>query len=152
MASIEYEDIYSYFLGYVTDLNIMNLDEDDAYTLMSEYLHKALSKTYLRRLFSAATLDDDEEMFTFVMSDKVDDDSDEAFVLDILSKAMVVEWLQPQVKSKINTQMLLTGKEQNYYSQANHLSELRGLLEDITLDVRNMIKDRTSFYNSYLDS
>ena len=151
MTSLQYEDIFSYFLGYVTDFHIMNLTEDNAYSLMSEYMHKAASKPYVRRLFSTAIFDDDVEEFTYELKYQTDDDSDYDFTLDLLSKAMVIEWLQPQVKSKVNTMQFFGGKEQNFYSQANHVSELRGLLEDITLEVRKMIRDRGYIHNTYLD-
>lgn len=152
MASIQFETVFNYFLGYVTDFDFLELDESDLAELEVEYLHKALSKPYLRRLFSSLSIDDDGEEVTFEMVNATDDDQDGDFVSDILAKSMVVEWLQPQVKSKLNTAQMFTGKNRTWYSQANHISELRAMLEEAQLDVRRTIRDRGYIYNSYLGS
>lgn len=152
MGSLEYEDLFSFFLGYVTDVYPEDIDEDDLYEVWGEYLHKAVSKTYIRRLFSSISVDDDDETVDFELKKKTDDSQDEDFVKDILAKAMVVEWLQPQVKSKLNTMQLITGKhDQTFYSQSAHISELRALLDDTKTEVRQEIRDRGFVYNSYLD-
>ena len=151
MTSLQYEDIFGYFLGYVSDFHITNLSEENAYELMAEYMHKAISKPYMRKIFSTAILDDDMEEFMFELSYKTDDTADADFVLDIVSKAMVIEWLQPQVRSKINTMQFFGGREQKWFSQAAHIDQLRGLLEDTQLEVRRLIRDRGFISNSYLD-
>ena len=148
---ISYDDVFSSFLGYVNDYQIASLNMDDAYDLMVEYLHKAYAKPYVRRLFINSTMDDEIHTFTFTMAFPIDDDADFDFTVDILAKGMVIEWLHPQVKNKINlTQMITSSKESKFYAQANHLSELRSLLEDVTLDQRKMIRDRGWINNEYL--
>lgn len=149
--TLSYEDIFSRFLGYITDYNIASMNMDDAYDMMREWLRKAYSKPYLRRLFSSSTLDDEIQTLTYEMDFIVEDEADKDFVSDILAKGMVIEWLQPQVKSKLFTQQMFAGKEQKFFAQANHVSELRGLLEDITLEQRKMIRDRGYINNSYLE-
>ena len=64
MASVSYETIFKLFLGNITDIKLASLSEEDAYTLMTEYLHKALAASYLSRLFSTMTLDDGAKTFT----------------------------------------------------------------------------------------
>lgn len=149
--TLSYEDIFSSFLGYVTDYNLASADFQDATDMMREWLKKAYSKPYLRRLFSSSILDDEVQTFTFEMDFEFTDDSDMDFVTDILAKGMVIEWLQPQVKSRLMTAQFFGGKEQKWFSQAQHISELRGLLEDITLEQRKMIRDRGYINNSYLE-
>lgn len=149
--TLSYEDIFSSFLGYVTDYNLASIDMQEANDLMCEWLRKAYSKPYLRRLFSSSTLDDEIQTLTFEMAFKYSDDIDLDFVVEILAKGMVVEWLQPQVKSKLMTAQMFGGKEQKFFSQSQHLSELRGLLEDITLEQRKMIRDRGYIDNQYLE-
>lgn len=150
MASLSYDEIFSDFLGSVTDYELASINIDDMYGLMTEYLHKALSLSYVRRLFSSVEFDDTIQSFTFELDNQVDEAVDLDFVKYILSKGMVIEWLKPQVRSKINIAQFFGGKEQKYYSQAQHLSELRGLLEDTQLEMRKAIRDRGYIYNPYL--
>lgn len=79
---------------------------------------------------------------------RVDDDF--GFVVEIISMGMVVEWLEPQVNSVLNTLQMFSGKEEKFYSQSNHLSELRGLLKDAQLKQRKLIRDRGYISNTYL--
>ena len=150
MASLSYDEIFSDFLGSVTDYGLASIDIDDMYGLMTEYLHKTLSLSYVRRLFSSVNLDDTIQIMTFEIVNSVDENADRDFIKYILSKGMVVEWLKPQVRSKLNIAQFFGGKEQKYYSQSNHLSELRGLLEDVQLELRKVIRDRGYIYNPYL--
>lgn len=149
--TLSYEDIFSSFLGYVNDYNIASADTQTVYDNMNEWLNKAFSKPYLRRLFSSAVMDNEVQTFTFEMDYQVDDDSDKDFVKDILAKGMVVEWLQPQVKNRSLVAQFFGTKDQKYYSQSQHISELRGLLEDVTIEQRKMIRDRGYINNSYLE-
>lgn len=151
MTSISYDDIFSYFLGGVTDYGIASLDTSDAVALMMEQLHKAVAEPYVRRLFSSIQLDDEIMTLTCEMKNVVDEVSDIEFVKLILSKGMIVEWIKPQVRSKINLSQYFGGKEQSFFSQANHIAELRGMLEDTQLDIKKSIRDRGYIYNSYLE-
>lgn len=151
MASLSYDEIFSDFLGSVTDYDLASIDIDDMYGLMTEYLHKALSQSYVRRLFASVNFDDVVQNLTFEMDNSVDDAADLDFVKYILSKGMVVEWLKPQVRSKVNIAQFFGGKEEKWFSQAQHLSELRGLLEDTQLEMRKAIRDRGYIYNPYLE-
>lgn len=150
--TLSYDDIFSSFLGYVTDFDLAGVDEQDAGDMMSEWLKRAYSKPYVRRLFSSSSLDDGMQELTFEMEFKFDDESDKDFVTDVLSKGMVIEWLQPQVKSKLLTAQMFGGKEQKFYAQSTHLSEVRALLEDTILEQRGMIRDRGYINNSYLEN
>lgn len=151
MTSLSYNEIFSYFLGSVTDYHLAELDTSDAYIMMTEYLRKSLAKSYIRRLFSTVTMDDEIQTLTFEMSIVVDEDGDEEFIKHILSKSMIVEWLEPQVRSHNNTLQAFTSKEAKWFSQSNHLSELRALLEDTKIEVRKSIRDRGYIYNPYLE-
>lgn len=151
MASLQYGDIYSYFLGYITDYKLANMDEDSANELMLEYLRKTISDPYVRRLFLTLTMNDEEQLIDFDLSYKTNASSDNDFVQVILAKGMVIEWLQSHVKSRLNTAQMFAGKEQKFYSQSQHISELRGLLDDARLEQRKMIRDRGYINNPYLN-
>lgn len=150
MTSLSYEEIFNSFLGYIDDLNLANMSYDDAYSIMTEYLHKSVAKPFLRKVFTTLSLDDEIQELKYEVDTTVDDEADLEFVRDILSKSMVIEWIQPQVKSRTNLAQFFGGKEQKMFSQAQHLSELRNILETTYLEVRKMIRDRSYIYNSYL--
>lgn len=152
MASItiDYQEIFSAFLGNVTDYKLASLDETSANSLMVEWLHKSFGNMYIRRLFSSFVYDDEVQTLTILMARSVSDDIDKEFVINVFSKQMVYEWIHSQVNSVVNTSQTFGGKEQKFYSQAAHLAELRNIENDAILAVRNMISDRGYIYNGYL--
>lgn len=147
-----YDEIFSHFLGSVTDYDLWNLEPSDAYAEMTGYLHKAMAETYVNRLFSSYTLSDDVQTLEYEMIRVVGDDQDKEFVETALAKWMVYEWLHSQVRSVSITSQVFAGKEQKFYAQANHLSELRGLMDDAYKEARFYLGDRGYIHNSYLGS
>ena len=150
MTSLKYETIFSDFLGNVSDYQIASLNMSDAFELMTEYLHKGLKQSYLRSIFSTLMMDDEIQLLSFELEHPVEENTDTDFVVGILAKAMTIEWLKPQVRSKINISQVFGTKEMKYYAQANHLSELKGLLEDTEIELRKEIRDRGYIWNDYL--
>ena len=150
MTSTSYDAVFDKFIGSVTDFDLTSMDTSDAYSLMTEYLHKALSEVYLRRLFEAISADDDVQVLSFAMKIETDEDADLEFATSAIAKWMVYEWLHNQVNSKTNTMQLLAGKEQKFHSQSNHIAELRALQDDAFKEARLFITDRGITYNSYL--
>ena len=151
MASVNYDRIFSYFLGSVSDYTIPALEEEDAEAIMTEWLHKAFADPYKRRLFSSFTMDDDTQMITFEFRNKIDDEGDEEFVALIGSKGMVIEWLNPQVKKKTLLSQMFSGKEIKWYSQAQQLGELQSLYDNTYNELRKIIRDRAYISNDYLE-
>ena len=150
MTSISYEDIFSSFLGNVTDYNLTSLSVTDAYEIMTEYLHQTVADPYVYHLFSTCKLDDETQTFSYTLSYPIEENMDNEFVITALAKWMTYVWLHMQVKSVLNTVQAFMGKEQKYYSQAQHLSELRGLQDDAFKDARFFIQNRTFINNNYL--
>lgn len=150
MASVTYESIFNLFLGSITDYKLASLEENDAADLMVEYLHKALSASYLRRIFSSIILDDEEKLITYEMAQATDSDADSEFVSNAIAKWMVYEWIHNQLNSVVNTSQFFGGAEQKYYSQANHMTELRELHDLLYKEARHFVMDRGWIHNSYL--
>lgn len=150
MTSISYDEVFDKFIGNVTDYQLTSLDISDAYSIMAEYLHKALSEPYVRRLFSSIAADDEVQTLTFEMAFETDESADTDFITSALAKWMVYEWLHKQVRSITNTAQFFGGKEASFFSQANHLSELRGLHDDAYKEARQFIMDRGFISNTYL--
>lgn len=148
----KYNDIYSCFLSKITDYKFVSLPADDAYELMNGWLHSAVSKPYIRRIFSSLALDDEVATITFEVLDAVDDNYDKEYAMEIISKGMVIEWLEPQVKSTLSVAQMFSGKEAKWYSEANHLKEIKGLLEDAKCEIRKIIRDHGYFYRNYISN
>ena len=149
MTSIKYETIFSFFLGSITDYKLASLNEEDANTIMIEYLHKALSASYLNRIFSIRSIDDDNQVFMYELKYSTGEDETD-FVCNAIAKWMVYEWLHNQVRSVVNTAQFFGGSEQKFYSQQAHLSELRALQDDAYSEARKFVMDRGWINNSYL--
>lgn len=149
MASLKYDDIYSCFLGKITDYKFMSLSTDDAYELMKDWLHSAVSKPYTRRVFSSLTLDDEIMVCNFEIADAVDEYNDRDYGIEVITKAMVIEWLEPQVKSVLNISQMFGGKEQKFYAQSTHMNEIQKMLDDAKAELRKIIRDHGYFYRSY---
>lgn len=150
MASISYEEVFGSFLGNVTDYNLASLSVTDAYEIMSEYLHKTMAEPYVYRLFSTVKLDDETQTIHYTLADEYDESVDDEFIVTALGKWMVYEWLHRQVRSITNTAQAFMTKEEKYYSQAQHLSELRGLQDDAFKEAQRFILNRGYIANSYL--
>ena len=149
MLTIDYDSIFSLFLGNIKDYEFAQLDTSNANLQMTEWLHKVLAKPYLRNLFSSITADDEIQRLTVELTKASDDDSD--YICDLMAKGMLVEWLRPQVNTHEAIKQFFGGSEQKFYSQANHLTELRALYKDAKAEFDAMIRDRGAIYNSYLE-
>lgn len=153
LLTLNYDDLFSAFLGAITDYKLASLDQSDAYQLMAGYLRKTVARSYIKRLFTTSSLDDETQIFTFELRHPTDSENDEdmqEWVKLVLSKGMVVEWAEPQVKNVTLTSQFFGGKEQRFFAQSNQLAELRGLLEDTQNELRREIGDRGLINNSYL--
>lgn len=154
MITIDYDSIFSCFLGNMTDYGLAQDDNDIANLRMTEWLHKACSKPFLNNMFVTLTLSDDIQTVEFEMTnpiDKTDESKDIDYICDVIAKGMLVEWLRPQVNTFETIKQFFGGSEQKYYSQANHLSELRGLYKDVKDEFDTLIRDRGAVHNDYLE-
>ena len=154
MTSLNFETISASFLDKITDFDIINLEDEVVEELQLGYLKGALGIPYVRALFKTIQIDNDKSTEGGITINYelnvADDNTDEYFVLEVLSKAMVIKWLEPQVKSKVNIAQMFGGKEQRWFSQAQHLSELKDMLETEKISLNKLIRDRGSIFNPYL--
>lgn len=138
----EYSDVYSRFLLRVTDYDIAGLEQTLAYELMNGWMKSVLSKPMVRRLFASVSLDDDVEEIEYVLNSPWDEATDKEFVEELLSVGMVSEWVSPKFHSILNTNQFFSNKEQSFYSQANHMDQLRQMYEKSQIDFHKLIRDR----------
>lgn len=148
---LSYSAIQSEFLHMIDDIKFLSLDESDANAFMTDWLKSALSNTRVQNLFRSKTYDDEIQQLTFELKDPSDDEQgDIDFITSVLATSMMISWLQPKVTTTLNIHQMLGGKEEKFYAQANHLAQLRALLEDTKISLNKMIRDRGYVYNSYI--
>lgn len=149
---LSYDVILSEFLSMIDDKKFLTLDESDANLMMSGWLKTSLSDSYVQRLFSNKKYDNELRLFTFELRhpDKYDEQGDIDFITKILATGMLIAWLQPKVTSTTNINQMFGGKEEKFFSQSNHLEQLRQLLYDSRLNLRKMIRDRGYIHNTYI--
>ena len=147
-----FDEIFSRFMLKVTDYSFVEMEDNLVYDMMIGWMVSTLSKPYVRRIFSSLVVDEDLEEIEFELANPEDEQSDADYAMEVIATGMVVEWVTPQVNSVINTQQMFSGKEVNFYSQANHLAELQNLLKLSSSTLRKLIRDRGYYVNSYINS
>lgn len=151
MASLEYNNIYSRLFSKIEAYDFIELPEEELNDFLCNWIHSASANPYVRRLFKTFNLDDELQEISYEMKYSVDDFSDIEFVTEVLSLGVVVAWLEPKINSINNIAQFFGSKEEKFYSQSAHISELRSLVNDSKKQQRRMIADRGYAWNSYLD-
>jgi len=151
MASLNYDKIYSRLFTKIEAYDFIELSEEMLNEFLCNWLHSASANPYVRRLFSSFVIDDEVQLITYEMKYSVDELSDEEFVIEILALGVVISWLEPKINSISNIAQMFGSKDEKFFSQSQHLSELRGLISDFKKQQRRMIADRGYIWNSYLD-
>ena len=136
-----YETIYNRALSKLEDPTLAMLPEEDLENMLHGYLMSAIAK---HRKCEHDLSDRDEELkqFNFDLSD---------LEIEILSILIVREWISVQLHSVVNTLQVFGGKEEKFYAQANHLSELNKLQEQCEIALSRLINSRAYINNSYLN-
>lgn len=136
-------DIFTRFYLRVEDYKIAGLEEEIANELLNGYLRQTISKPFIRRLFSSVSFDEDVGEVEYTMREAWDDDADRDFVEEALAMGMVSQWLSTQYNTVRNTVQMFSNKEQQFFSQANHMTELREMYNKSNVDFRKFIRDRS---------
>ena len=130
-----YEKIYERFLNSVSDFNLVELDDHTLDEMLKDWLHKAIVRA---RTSSNLSRDDENYVFSNVLSD---------LDIELLALGMKLAWLDQTLGSTELTLQFVGGKEEKWFSQAAHISELRGLREDTKLEIQKLHS-----YNTYVNS
>lgn len=140
-----YETIYNCFLRKIDDPELANQLDTNPEWIEEDfkgYLHSAVSKQLKVIETETITFNDEEEYIEEDLSD---------FEVEILALGMVVEWLTPIVRRTANLRQMFGGKEEKWFSQSSHLSELTSMLEESKLEIRKLVRDHGYEHNSYID-
>ena len=134
-----YDAIYNLAANKLTDPEIALLSSDDLEEMFHDYLISAISQF---RKCKSDLSDRDDEIRQF-NADLLDVEK------EILAILVVRQWLQPQLYSALLTKQVFSDKEQKYYSQAQHISELRALDETLKLEAQKLSRDYSYGNGSY---
>ena len=134
-----YDAIYNIAASKITDPEIALLSSDDLEEMFHDYLISAISQF---RKCKSDLSDRDDEIRQF-NADLLDVEK------EILAILVVRQWLQPQLYSALLTKQVFSDKEQKYYSQAQHISELRARDETLKLEAQKLSRDYSYGNGSY---
>ena len=137
-----YEKVYNRFLQKITDFNLMELDDYTLNDMLKGWLSSAIVNTR-KREHDLSLRDDEVQEFSEDLSD---------LEIELLALGMKLAWIDQSLNSTELTLMMIGGKEEKYYSQASHLSELRGLRTDTMLEMQKLHNYNTYINNSYFNN
>ncbi len=135
-----YEKVYGRFLNSITDFNLVELDDHTLNEMLKDWLCKSIVRT---RTSSDLSRDDELESFNVDLSD---------LDIELLALGMKLAWLDQTLGSTELTLQFIGGKEEKYFSQANHIAELRALRDDTKLEMQKLHSYNTYTNNSYFDN
>ena len=136
-----YEKVYDSFLNRTTDFNLAELDDYTLNKMLKGWLRTAIVNTRTSSDLSAR--DDEQELF--------DDDLTDQDV-ELLGMGMTLAWIDQCLNSTENVLQFIGGKEEKYYSQANHIAELRAMREDTRVEMKRLHSYGTYKNNPYFDN
>lgn len=135
-----YEEIYNLAANKITDPEIALLLPEDIEELFNGYLISAIPK-FRKCKNDLSNRDDELRQFNVDLLD---------VEKEILAILVAREWLQPQLYSALLTKQVFSDKEQKYYSQSSHISELRALDETLKIEAQKLSRDYTYCSSEYL--
>lgn len=135
-----YEEIYNLASNKITDPEIALLSQEDIEELFHGYLISAIHK-FRKCKNDLSNRDDELRQFNVDLLD---------VEKEILAILVAREWLQPQLYSALLTKQVFSDKEQKYYSQSSHISELRALDETLKIEAQKLSRDYTYGSSEYL--
>lgn len=133
-----YETVYGRFLNRTTDFNLCDLDDHTLNEMLKGWLHSAIIRTRTSTDLSAR--DDENEVFNNDLSD---------LDIELLAMGMTLAWLDPVLNSTELTLQFIGGKEEKYFSQANHMTALKDLRESTKVEMQKLYRDSTYINSSY---
>jgi hypothetical protein len=136
-----YETLYNRAIAQITDPLLAQLPEEDLEIMLHDWLMDAIVEPVVGE-YDFSNRNEELKQFNFDISERDQ---------KILSIHMVRGWLAPQIRSVTLTSQVFGGKEEKYYSQSNHLAELRNLDNDLQRQADLLFCRGTYLNNDYFD-
>ena len=137
----QYSTLYERALAQITDPLLAQLPEEDLKNMLHGWLMDAIVEPVVGE-YDFTDRDEELKQFNFDISERDQ---------KILSIHMVRGWLAPQIRSVTLTNQVFGGKEEKFYSQAPHLTEMRNLDADLQRQADLLFCRGTYLDNEYFD-
>ena len=137
-----YEKIYNRFSQKITDFNLSEIDDYSLDEMLQGWLNSAIVNVR-KRENNLSLRDDKLQEFEADLSD---------LEIELLALGMKLAWIDQYLNSTENVLQFIGGKEEKYYSQANHIAELRELRKDTVREMQSLHNYDTYTNNSYFDN
>lgn len=128
-----YSNVYKRFLRKITDYGLAELSNEDMEDIMNGYLDSAIS-LFTKCEKDLSDRDDEKQCFNDNLTD---------IEQEILSRLLVIEWIEPQINSIMNLQPILNDHDFETYSQANFLKVKIELKNDLQSEIDNLMVNYT---------
>jgi hypothetical protein len=136
-----YEKIYNRFSLKITDFNLTEIDDYSLGEMLLGWLNSSIVNVR-KREHDLSLRDDEIQEFNEDLSD---------LEIELLALGMKLAWVDQYLNSTENVLQFIGGKEEKYYSQANHIAELRELRKDTVREMQSLHNYDTYANNSYFD-
>lgn len=152
MLELTYSEIYSSFFAKVESYDLAQMVENLAEDMIQEWLHAIISNPRFIKLFSSIELDDDAEYLEFVIKRQSGfDQIDKNYIKDVVATGVALKWAEPKYASALNASQVFGSSEIQFYSQANHITALKDMVEDLEARFTKLIRDYGTYHNSYVE-
>ena len=137
-----YEKIYNRFSQKITDFNLAEIDDHSLDEMLKGWLTSSIVNVR-KREHNLFLRNDEAQEFEADLSD---------LEIELLALGMKLAWIDQYLNSTENVLQFIGGKEEKYYSQANHIAELRELRKDTVREMQSLHNYDTYTNNAYFDS
>jgi hypothetical protein len=145
---MDYELIYGKFLSKIDDPKLLTYDEETLYEILYDYLTSALANPDVRKLFKTLSVDDRVEKVVYTMNVSIDEYSDTNFILEIIAKGMVIQWMTQKLDTALSLATVIGGKEEKMIRNEYKNNMVR--LKELKVELKKMIRDSNYIDNSYI--
>ena len=139
-----FEDVYEFFLSKIKSYDLAELTEDEIKEALNSLIKLAFPKCTVFK--GKIKIDLDNE--SFVVKGK---DSLSLEEMEILSLAMLLQYISPLIARDENLKQTLSSKDFSSTSQANHLEKLLILKKSIDADLNYAMNSYTFSNKVYGD-
>lgn len=129
-----FDDVFDEFLDLITDVDLLKMLPEDV---------RALGVGYLKR--ASIRFKECKKMESINIVEKRFDDDLTLEEITILANLMVVEWLKPIINNIKVMEPVMTTRDYQAFSKANHIDKLMKLKNDTMYESGRMIQNYSQY-------
>ncbi|WP_081386920.1 hypothetical protein [Paenibacillus odorifer] len=123
----KYEEVYDSFMQKISDYSFISLTNEQLDTFLKNLMKSAIVR--FKKCKNELIVNDPIEFSSELTQEEI----------EIIALLMTVEWIRPRINNIELLKQSLNTKDWNFYSQANHLKELRTLKEETENEIDRLI-------------